>query len=79
MMIGCTRRAGAGSIQDQRFFFLKDPHRRALWKAAVQQKDLEAKTKKQTAVSVAVIFFWESHSQMSHILTSRRAQCMHPQ
>ena len=54
VMIPCTRRAGAGSTRDLRFSFPKDPHRRALWIVAVQQKDLEPKTKK-TVVSVAVI------------------------
>ena len=78
-MIACTHRVGAGSTRDRRFSFLKDPHRRALWITAVQQKDLEPKTKKNTVVSVAVIFFWESHSHTSPILTSRRAWCMHLQ
>ena len=51
-----SRRAGAGSTRDWRFSFRKDPQRRALWIATVQQKDLEPKTK-ETVVSVDVIFF----------------------
>ena len=64
VMIACTRRAGAGSTRDCRFSFPKDPHRRALWIATVQQKDLEPKTK-QTIVSVAVSFSGKPFSDES--------------
>ena len=45
------------------FSIPKDPHRRALWIVAEQQKDLHGTKNKKTFVSVAILLFWESHSQ----------------
>ena len=75
VMIACTRRAGKESTRDRRFFFPKDPHRRALWIAAVQQKDLEQKTKKKGGRVRGGHFLSEKpFSDESHPgLSSRRA------
>ena len=81
VMIGCTRRAGAGSTQDRPISFVKNPHRRALWIAGVQQKDLEPKTRK-TIMSLAVIIYGKAilrRVTSLHAVRSACICCMHPQ
>ena len=66
VMIACTCHAGAGSTRDRRFSFPKDPHRRALWIATVQQKDLEPKTKKDGRVRGRHFLSGKPFSDESH-------------
>ena len=64
--IGCTRHAGAGSTRDQRFSFRKDPHKRALWLAAITTEGLRTKNKKDGRVLGCHFLLGKPFSDGSH-------------